>query len=220
MTGSSGRATISSRHPLRKGSARGRHGSFSADAASGKTRAGAEWVRGLALGQPPFADSPVERIALIGETLGDARAVMVDGPSGLLAIHRPAERPGLQRLAPRTHLAERRGGAALLGGRSGIPARPAIRRRLGRRAGEMALRRGRLGHAAILPAPRRPSAPGGDDHAASDPAAEAPHRRSRDRDQPGADRRKRRQPRAVLPQRGGRPLSAARGSAGRSWTAS
>ncbi len=60
---------------------------------SGKTRAGAEWVRGLALGQPPFADRPVERIALIGETLGDARAVMVDGPSGLLAIHRPAERP-------------------------------------------------------------------------------------------------------------------------------
>lgn len=60
---------------------------------AGKTRAGAEWVRGLALGQPPFADSPVERIALIGETLGDARAVMVDGPSGLLAIHPPAERP-------------------------------------------------------------------------------------------------------------------------------
>ena len=50
-------------------------------------------MRGLALGQPPFADRPVERIALIGETLGDARAVMVDGPSGLLAIHPPAERP-------------------------------------------------------------------------------------------------------------------------------
>jgi phage terminase large subunit-like protein len=60
---------------------------------AGKTRAGAEWVRGLALGQPPFADRPVERIGLIGETLGDARAVMVDGPSGLLAIHPPAQRP-------------------------------------------------------------------------------------------------------------------------------
>jgi phage terminase large subunit-like protein len=30
---------------------------------------------------------------LIGETLGDARAVMVDGQSGLLAIHAAAERP-------------------------------------------------------------------------------------------------------------------------------
>ncbi len=60
---------------------------------AGKTRAGAEWVRGLALGQPPFAARPVERIALIGETLGDARAVMVDGQSGLLAIHAAAERP-------------------------------------------------------------------------------------------------------------------------------
>lgn len=60
---------------------------------AGKTRAGAEWVRGLALGRPPFASRPVERIALVGETLGDARAVMVDGPSGLLAIHGPGERP-------------------------------------------------------------------------------------------------------------------------------
>jgi len=60
---------------------------------AGKTRAGAEWVRGVALGRAPFADRPVERIALIGETLGDARAVMVDGPSGLLAIHPTSERP-------------------------------------------------------------------------------------------------------------------------------
>ncbi len=60
---------------------------------SGKTRTGAEWVRGLALGRPPFAASPVGRIALVGETLGDARAVMVEGPSGLLAIHPSDERP-------------------------------------------------------------------------------------------------------------------------------
>jgi phage terminase large subunit-like protein len=50
-------------------------------------------VRGLALGRPPFASAPVERIGLVGETLADARAVMVDGPSGLLAIHPPGERP-------------------------------------------------------------------------------------------------------------------------------
>ncbi len=60
---------------------------------SGKTRTGAEWVRGLALGCPPFATAPVENIALIGETLGEARAVMIEGPSGLLAIHPPTERP-------------------------------------------------------------------------------------------------------------------------------
>ena len=60
---------------------------------AGKTRAGAEWVRGLALGKPPFANTPVDRIALVGETLTEARAVMIDGPSGLLAIHPQAERP-------------------------------------------------------------------------------------------------------------------------------
>lgn len=63
---------------------------------SGKTRAGAEWVRGLALGLAPFAARPVERIALVGETLLDARDVMVEGVSGLLSIHGKAERPDWQ----------------------------------------------------------------------------------------------------------------------------
>ena len=48
----------------------------------GKTRAGAEWVRELA------AD-PAARIALVGATLAEARAVMVEGESGLLAISPP-----------------------------------------------------------------------------------------------------------------------------------
>lgn len=60
---------------------------------AGKTRAGAEWIRGQALGLTPFADRPVGRIALVGETLADARAVMVEGVSGLLAIHADDERP-------------------------------------------------------------------------------------------------------------------------------
>jgi phage terminase large subunit-like protein len=47
---------------------------------AGKTRAGAEWIRGL------VADGEAGRIALIGETLGDVREVMIDGPSGLCAI--------------------------------------------------------------------------------------------------------------------------------------
>ena len=49
---------------------------------SGKTRAGAEWVHQLAT---RHAKSDL-RIALIGETLGDAREVMVDGVSGICRI--------------------------------------------------------------------------------------------------------------------------------------
>ena len=60
---------------------------------AGKTRAGAEWVRGLALGRPPFAAAPVARIALVAETMSDVREVMVEGVSGLLAVHRADERP-------------------------------------------------------------------------------------------------------------------------------
>jgi phage terminase large subunit-like protein len=60
---------------------------------AGKTRAGAEWVRGLALGRAPFAERPVGRIALVGETAADVREVMIEGVSGLLAVHRPDERP-------------------------------------------------------------------------------------------------------------------------------
>jgi len=53
----------------------------------GKTRAGAEWVRALA------ERDPCARIALVGASLGEARAVMVEGPSGLVAIARPGHRP-------------------------------------------------------------------------------------------------------------------------------
>ena len=60
---------------------------------SGKTRAGAEWVRGMALGLQPFADRPVGRIALVGETQGDIRDVMIEGVSGILAVHPKSERP-------------------------------------------------------------------------------------------------------------------------------
>jgi len=60
---------------------------------AGKTRAGAEWVRGMALGLPEFSARPMRRIALIGETLSDVRDVMIEGISGLLAIHPNGERP-------------------------------------------------------------------------------------------------------------------------------
>ena len=63
---------------------------------AGKTRLGAEWVRAQALGEPPFADAPARRIALVGPTQQQARAVMVEGVSGLLAVHGDAERPAFE----------------------------------------------------------------------------------------------------------------------------
>ena len=60
---------------------------------AGKTRAEAEWVRAQALGLPPLADAPVRNIALVGETEHDVREVMVEGISGLLAVHPRDERP-------------------------------------------------------------------------------------------------------------------------------
>lgn len=53
----------------------------------GKTRAGAEWVRAIA------DTDPQARIALVGATLGEARSVMVEGESGLLACCAPHNRP-------------------------------------------------------------------------------------------------------------------------------
>jgi phage terminase large subunit-like protein len=60
---------------------------------AGKTRAGAEWVRAQALGLAPLAGEPIGNIALVGETEHDVREVMVEGVSGLLAVHRRDERP-------------------------------------------------------------------------------------------------------------------------------
>jgi phage terminase large subunit-like protein len=54
---------------------------------AGKTRAGAEWVKQVALADPHA------RIALVGETEHDAREVMIEGVSGLLSVHAPRERP-------------------------------------------------------------------------------------------------------------------------------
>ncbi|MEM9732592.1 MAG: terminase family protein [Pseudomonadota bacterium] len=60
---------------------------------AGKTRCGAEWIKDIALGDGLFANYKVSQIALVGETYGDAREVMVEGTSGLLAIHPPHTRP-------------------------------------------------------------------------------------------------------------------------------
>jgi phage terminase large subunit-like protein len=62
---------------------------------AGKTRAGAEWVRDIATesNEQDAVEMAPPRIALIGETLADARSVMVEGVSGLLAVHPPGARP-------------------------------------------------------------------------------------------------------------------------------
>ncbi len=63
---------------------------------AGKTRAGAEWVKGMALGRAPYANKPTSPIALVGETFSDVREVMVEGVSGIRAIHRDEDRPNWQ----------------------------------------------------------------------------------------------------------------------------
>ena len=70
---------------------------------SGKTRAGAEWIGGMAAGAlgTPGSAAPREcRIALVGETYGDVREVMIDGPAGLLhcGATRPRFEPSRRRL--------------------------------------------------------------------------------------------------------------------------
>jgi phage terminase large subunit-like protein len=56
---------------------------------SGKTRAGAEWVREL-------ARQKVSPIALVGETISEAIGIMVRGESGILAVSMDEERPVLK----------------------------------------------------------------------------------------------------------------------------
>ncbi|MEO0871978.1 MAG: terminase family protein, partial [Pseudomonadota bacterium] len=53
----------------------------------GKTRAGSEWVRQIAETQPEA------RIALVSSSLAEARSVMVEGESGILACSPPERRP-------------------------------------------------------------------------------------------------------------------------------
>jgi phage terminase large subunit-like protein len=60
---------------------------------AGKTRAGAEWVRAQAMGRGPGGLERQMRIALVGETEHDVREVMIEGVSGLLAVHPRHERP-------------------------------------------------------------------------------------------------------------------------------
>lgn len=63
---------------------------------SGKTRAGAEWVRSQVEGSRPYDKGKAERVALVAETYDQARDVMVFGESGILACSPPDRRPEWQ----------------------------------------------------------------------------------------------------------------------------
>jgi len=60
---------------------------------AGKTRAGAEWVKALALGTLEPVIRRCARIAIVAPTFDEARLVMIEGQSGLLAVHHEEERP-------------------------------------------------------------------------------------------------------------------------------
>lgn len=60
---------------------------------AGKTRTGAEWVRAAVAGAAHAGGPAAGRIALVGETLQDVRDVMIEGVSGLMAVHPPGEQP-------------------------------------------------------------------------------------------------------------------------------
>jgi len=127
----------------------------------GKTRAGAEWVRRIAREQ---ADA---RIALVAASLAEARAVMVEGESGLLACCPPGARPlfepSLRRLTwpngaqaflysaaepeslrgPQHSHARRTGAEGIHGQRSPCADRCPAASRRGRRSGQPTARPGR-----------------------------------------------------------------------------
>ncbi len=60
---------------------------------AGKTRAGAEWVRGKVEGGRPLEAGQAKRLALIGETFDQVRDVMIFGDSGIVACSPPDRRP-------------------------------------------------------------------------------------------------------------------------------
>jgi phage terminase large subunit-like protein len=60
---------------------------------AGKTRAGAEWIKFLALGVLEPVIRRCARIAIVAPTFDEARMVMIEGASGLLAVHHDRERP-------------------------------------------------------------------------------------------------------------------------------
>lgn len=59
----------------------------------GKTRAGAQWVNRVMTGSTPMARGRYYRMAIVAETAADARDVLVQGESGILAVSPPGFKP-------------------------------------------------------------------------------------------------------------------------------
>jgi phage terminase large subunit-like protein len=60
---------------------------------AGKTRAGSEWVRQMVEGPRPLDKGRARRVALVAETLDQARDVMIFGDSGIMACTPPDRKP-------------------------------------------------------------------------------------------------------------------------------
>jgi len=60
---------------------------------AGKTRTGAEWLKGVVHRDNHFPGHAGGRVALVGESYADARDVMVEGSSGLLSLYKKSDRP-------------------------------------------------------------------------------------------------------------------------------
>ncbi len=85
----------------------------------GKTRAGAEWVRMVA------ENNANARIALVTASLSEARAVMVEGESGLLACPPAGGAPRVRSLLAARAIPQRGYRAAIFGRRTRSITRPA-----------------------------------------------------------------------------------------------
>jgi len=183
---------------------------------AGKTGLGAEWVRAMAHGVRPYAESRSLQIALVGETEHDVREVMIEGPAGLLRISPRSERP--EWIASRRRPEWPNGAVGFT-----FSAEDPEQLRGPQFAAAWCDELAKWRHVdatfdmltAIRPAPGPTPAPAHRHHAAADPADQASHRRSADGGDAGVDTRQRRASVARLSRRGACP----RGSAARRSTA-
>ena len=121
----------------------------------------------LVRGFPPFShDDKHGRIALVGETLGDVREVMIDGPSGIRSLTR-GDRPRFE--ASRRRLVWANGAVAQMFSSEDPESLrgPQFSAAWCDEAGQMEERRGDVRHAAVRPAAGRRAAPDRDDDAAA-----------------------------------------------------
>ena len=92
----------------------------------GKTRARTEWVRSQVEGVRPGDCGPARCVALVGETLDQAREVIVFGDSGVFGLLTTRQTAEVACQSETADLAQRRSGADFFGARSRKPAWPTV----------------------------------------------------------------------------------------------